>query len=56
MLGEIIVRNRSSSHCDAATTPPPPQSIQFNEDDGDEMMADVIWRAMIDGGDDCNDM
>ena len=31
-------------------------SIQFNEDDGDEMMADVIWSAMIDEGDDCNDI
>ena len=30
-------------------------AIQFNEDDGDEMMADVIWSAMIDEGDDCND-
>ena len=30
-------------------------SIQFNEDDGDETMADAIWSAMIDEGDDCND-
>ena len=30
-------------------------SIQFNEDDGDEMMADIIWSAMIDEGDGCND-
>ena len=30
-------------------------SIQFNEDDGDETMADVIWSAMINAGDDCND-
>ena len=30
-------------------------SIQFNEDDGVKMMADVIWSAMIDEGDDCND-
>ena len=30
--------------------------IQFNEDDGDEMMADVIWSAMIDEGDDCNEI
>ena len=30
-------------------------SIQFNEDDRDEMMADVIWSAMIDEGDDCDD-
>ena len=29
--------------------------IQFNEDDGDEMMADVVWSAMIDEGDDCDD-
>ena len=29
--------------------------IQFNEDDGDRTMADVIWSAMIDEGDDCND-
>ena len=31
-------------------------SIQFNEDDGDEMMADVIWSAMINEGDDCDDI
>ena len=31
-------------------------SIQFNEDDGDKTMADVIWSAMIDEGDDCNDI
>ena len=30
-------------------------TIQFNEDVGDEMMADVIWGAMIDEGDDCDD-
>ena len=30
-------------------------SIQFNEDDGVEMMADVILSAMINEGDDCND-
>ena len=30
-------------------------SIQFNEDDGDKMMADEIWSAMIDEGSDCND-
>ena len=30
--------------------------IQFNEDDGDKMMADVIWSAMIDEGDNCNDI
>ena len=30
-------------------------SIQFNEDDGDKTMADVIWSAMINEGDDCND-
>ena len=29
--------------------------IQFNEDVGDEMMADVIWGAMINEGDDCDD-
>ena len=29
--------------------------IQFNEDDGDKTMADVIWSAMINGGDDCDD-
>ena len=29
--------------------------IQFNADDGDEMMADVIWSAMIDEGNDCGD-
>ena len=29
--------------------------IQCNEDDGDEMMADVIWSAMIDEGADCDD-
>ena len=31
-------------------------SIQSNEDDGDETMADVIWGAMIDEGDDCDDI
>ena len=31
--------------------------IQFNEeDDGDKTMADVIWSAMINEGDDCNDI
>ena len=30
-------------------------SIQFNEDDGVETMADVIWSAMIDDCDDCDD-
>ena len=30
-------------------------SIQFNEDDGDKMIADVIWSAMINEGDDCDD-
>ena len=30
--------------------------IQFNEDDGVKMMAGVIWSAMIDEGDDCNDI
>ena len=29
--------------------------IQFNEDVGDETMADVIWGAMINEGDDCDD-
>ena len=29
--------------------------IQFNENDGDEMMVDVIWSAMIDEGDECDD-
>ena len=29
-------------------------SIQFSEDDGDEMMADVIWSTMINEGDDCD--
>ena len=29
--------------------------IQFNEDDGDEMMADVIWSAIINEGDYCDD-
>ena len=29
--------------------------IQFNEDVGDEMMADVIWSAMINEGDVCDD-
>ena len=28
---------------------------QFNEDVGDEMMADVTLSAMIDEGDDCDD-
>ena len=31
-------------------------SIQFNEDDGDKMMADLIWSAMINEGDDCDDI
>ena len=31
-------------------------SIQFNEDDGDETIADVIWGAMINEGNDCNDI
>ena len=31
-------------------------SIQFNEDDGDKMVADVIWSAMIDEGNDCDDI
>ena len=30
--------------------------IQFNEDDGDETMADVICSAMIDEGNDCDDI
>ena len=30
-------------------------SIQFNEDDRDKTMADVIWSAMIDEGNDCDD-
>ena len=30
--------------------------IQFSEDVGDEMMANVIWSAMIDEGDDCDDI
>ena len=30
-------------------------SIQFNEDDGEETMADVIWKAMINEDNDCND-
>ena len=30
--------------------------LQFNEDDGDETMADVIWCAMINEGDDCDDI
>ena len=29
--------------------------IQFKEDVGVEMMADIIWSAMIDEGDDCDD-
>ena len=29
--------------------------IQFNEDVGDVTMADVIWSAMINEGDDCDD-
>ena len=29
--------------------------IQFKEDVGDEMMADVTLSAMIDEGDDCDD-
>ena len=31
-------------------------SMQFNEDDGDETMADVIWSAMIDEGNDGDDI
>ena len=30
-------------------------TIQFKEDVGDEMMADVTSSAMIDEGDDCDD-
>ena len=30
-------------------------TIQFKEDVGDETMADIIWGAMIDEGDDCDD-
>ena len=30
-------------------------SMQFNEDVGDEMMADIMWSSMIDDGDDCDD-
>ena len=30
-------------------------TIQFKEDVGDEMMADVTLSAMIDEGDDCDD-
>ena len=30
--------------------------IQFNEDVGDKTMADIIWSAMIDEGDDCDDI
>ena len=30
-------------------------SMQFNEDVGDETMADIIWSAMIDEGDNCDD-
>ena len=30
-------------------------SMQFNEDVGDKMMADVMWSAMIDEGNDCDD-
>ena len=29
--------------------------IQFNEDVVDKMMADVIWSAMINEGNDCDD-
>ena len=29
--------------------------IQFNEDVGNKTMADIIWSAMINEGDDCND-
>ena len=29
-------------------------SIQFNENDGDKTMADVIWSAMINEGNDCD--
>ena len=31
-------------------------SPQFNEDDGDKTMADVIWSAMINEGNDCDDI
>ena len=30
-------------------------SIQFKEDVGVETMADIIWSAVIDEGDDCDD-
>ena len=30
-------------------------SMQFNEDVGNKMMADVMWSAMINEGNDCND-
>ena len=30
-------------------------TIQFNEDVGDERMADITSSAMIDEGDDCDD-
>ena len=30
-------------------------TIQFNEDVGDETMADITLSAMIDEGDDCDD-
>ena len=29
--------------------------MQLNEDDGDETLADVIWSALINEGDDCNE-
>ena len=30
-------------------------SMQLNEGDGDETLADVIWHAMINEGNDCDD-
>ena len=30
-------------------------SMQFNEDVGDGTMADIMWSAMINEGDDCDD-
>ena len=29
--------------------------MQLNEDDGDKMLADVIWSAMINEGNDCDE-
>ena len=29
--------------------------MQLNEADGDETLADIIWSAMIDEGNDCDD-